>query len=192
MHACTCTHCLCLIHSITHTHACTHVSFTHTHTHTYYAAQTLETDPILVSHHKGIFHGIPCEESDWSQWSLTSVSKEDRHKEPEMFSPKTERPFLGSHILPAECLPPEWVGENGNGYHMLSTYKVRLNAFHCWDEHWHCLHLTDLRLRELSDSPKVGRLRIGRNLSLNPGSLISGPSYYPLHFSASGADIKSQ
>ena len=51
--------------------------------------------------------------------------------------------------------------------------------------------LQNLRLRELSDLPKVGRLRIGRNLSLNPGSLISGPSYYPLHFSASGADIKS-
>lgn len=51
--------------------------------------------------------------------------------------------------------------------------------------------LQNLRLRGVSGFPKVAQLIIGRNLSLNPGSLIPGPSCYPLSFSAGGAGIKS-
>lgn len=95
-----------------------------------------------MSHYKGVFHGIPSEESDWSKWSLTSTSEVDQRNELEMFNAKTERSLIGSHSLCAEYLSPEGVGEIVS-YHTLNTCKVRLNAFHCWDGHYHCLRLTE-------------------------------------------------
>lgn len=99
-----------------------------------------------MSHHKEVFHGIPSEESDWCKWSLTSLSTVDQHKELETFSAEAEQALVGSHLLCAEYLSSEGVGEIVS-YCMLNTCKVRLNAFHCWDDTVIASILQKLRLK---------------------------------------------
>ena len=73
---------------------------------------------------------MPCEKSDWSQGNLTSVSKGYQYKELKMFSPET-KVFQRIPSTLCSVYYLNKVGENGNSYHMLSTYKIRLDVFHC-------------------------------------------------------------
>lgn len=108
---------------------------THTHFHTLCSPHSC--DVTLKGKQQP---GMPCAKR--LERRLASISQEHQYKELGMLSPETERSLIGHRPL-CKFLSLEWIVEHSINYHMLSTCRIRLNAFYCWDRYYHYFCLTE-------------------------------------------------